>query len=250
MRLGDILRGVAKEQNLSLLELEMQTLTPSAVLATARGVDEDSEAALFLQLPFSQYVEWLLSKQFSNSCGATSGWLDEVTSRQSDRKKGTLRTVKSGQFVSDVIFAMISNNKRWYCRCTLKVHSFFIECIGRKAVIYQSYFGHYAMARSIEEGVERNRIELQPLLEAAVHHDKEDDKLSDWQQCTKLRKQLFLGQGPFHDLATVQCRLNTNPAPVDEIKKNILTALKQHRAAWKQMLGTSKTVQQLLDEGR
>jgi len=247
MRLGEILQDIAKQQKLELLELEMYTQTPTSILATALDLDEDSEGYALRTKPFEQYVRWLLNRGFGGSCGATSSLLDEITSRPFDKYKGTLITVDSGAFLQRFTFGMFSK-KRSYCRVTLKVHSFFIEVISQKVVVYQSYFGHYPLARSIVELKERSRQEFMPLLKAAVHHDTADDNLGEWQECTKKRKILFLGSGPYHDIATVDYRINTTPATKEQISKNILVALKKNKLEWDKMMRSKETVNQLLSK--
>lgn len=284
MRIAQLMQEVAKEKGLTLSQLEIFMLPPSAILATARNPEGPSEEAVLalLDSPFKEYVDWMLAEQFSGSCGATSGWLDDVTSRATDAKAGTLTEVSSGAFLSKVLSEMISNYGRWYCRCTLKVHSFFIECIERKACIYQSYFGHYSLSASVEDLVERNRLELLPLLEAAVHDDmqgmfaklgmnedwdalpedeaqrKERKYRASWsiarnkpfsvieKDVYEGRKALFKKQAPLHDKPTVEYRINTSPAPVDDIRRNIAASVATTQPAWKEMLGSKKTVRELL----
>jgi flagellar motor switch/type III secretory pathway protein FliN len=279
------MQEVAREKHLTLSQLEIFMLPPGAILATARNPEGPTEDAVteLLDRPFQDYIDWMLAEQFSGSCGATSGWLDQVTSRTTDAKACTLTEVSSGAFLSKMISEMIGNPGRWYCRCTLKVHSFFIEYIGRKACVYQSYFGHYSLTASIEGLVERNRLELLPLLEAAVHDDMQGmfAKLGtneDWDELPEQerlsqerryrsrwaiakdkpfktidkdvyegRKALFKNQAPVHDKPTVEYRLNTSPAPVDDIRRNIAASVARTQPAWKELLSSRKTVRELLD---
>ncbi|MCY1075809.1 hypothetical protein [Archangium lansingense] len=284
MRIAEIMQDVASKRSLSLSELEIRTLPPSAVLDTARSPDEALQDSVeeLLDRPFKDYFDWILAEQFSGSCGATSAWLDEITSRPFDAKKGQLVVTSTGAFLSKIIFEMISNKKRWYCRCTLSVHSFFIECIERKACVYQSYFGHYSLARSIENIEERDRMAFLPLLEAAVHNDMTltcirlgtdleyndltEEAKAQWERKYRAtwkiaqgksfnaidqavlqgRKAIFLKMAPVHDKSTVQCRFNTNPATVEEIRQNIIASITKNKEGWEGLLKSTKTVRQLL----
>ena len=172
MRFGEIFIDEAKRSKLSLEEYELRTMSPSSVLNSAKNPNTETPAGLMilslLDGTVKDYINWYVSTQMSASCGDTSGFLDRMTSRLTDVKRGKLETVKTNTFLNQIIFNMISATKRWYCRCTLDVHSFFIECVNRKAVVYQSYFGKYPLSHSIKNLTEWNRKEFIPLLEAAA----------------------------------------------------------------------------------
>ncbi|MEM9488256.1 MAG: hypothetical protein AAGC55_03870, partial [Myxococcota bacterium] len=236
--------------------------------------------------PFRNYFNWFMNEQVSGSCGATSGWLDRITSRQHDQGVGSLTTEKATSFLNKIMYAMISNGGRWYCRCTLDVHSFFIECIGRKAAVYQSYFGKYPLVKSIANLREMNRMEFMPLLEAAVHddmtltclklgtdtdwNDLSDKQLRSWEKKYRSglnitrgqrlssmeqvvyqgRRRIFLNAAPLHQSDTVQYRINANPAATGAIKTAIRQSVRQYKLQWNALLGSSKTLQQVMDEFR
>lgn len=274
MRFGEIFIDEAKRSKLSLEEYELRTMSPSSVLNSAKNPNTKTPAGLMilslLDGTVKDYINWYVSTQMSASCGDTSGFLDRMTSRLTDVKRGKLETVKTNTFLNQIIFNMISATKRWYCRCTLDVHSFFIECVNRKAVVYQSYFGKYPLSHSIKNLTEWNRKEFIPLLEAAVHNDttltclkfgyepnfidelsekrrleleKEYQSLfsfarkgkpnSEIDQIVYIgRKGIFHGAAPMHKRNTVDIRFNKNPAPEKEIRNNLRRALLTYKDEW------------------
>jgi hypothetical protein len=229
-----ILSKTAAELGFDLYQLEMRVSQPETWIKAFN--DQSQEAGL----TFPQLVDYLAKqKALTNLCGATSGWLQQMTAEN----PVTLQSASASPdaFVS-FLESRISSN--WVCRAASGGHSFMLECYDSRIMLYQSWIGRQALATVLDDPAFNawQPDKLFPILRVALTPYASNAEFSAQM---KASRDAFYKQ-PLKPSVEVTYTLNEHPLAPDRVGTRIKEAVAKHSGGWHAYMSDKRTVRELL----
>lgn len=232
--------GKKFQSRLALSTIEMFVCEPFATYASSTTSDLEEvvekfdlkiSVASLRAMTLAQYVEFTAKNGLeSGSCGATSSWMDDVTTVGGNAPDvtdiGTL-----------ALLTLLTNTPSpYYCRISRKPHSFMVERLGDEVRVYQSYAGKYSLGHCLEAMRSMSHAQFCADITLAMN---ENGTLENVRQA---KKRLFLLEAHWSQ-ARIQHRMNANPAQGSIVLQNLKARIQDYRDEWAVCL--TKTIEEL-----
>ncbi|NTX36557.1 hypothetical protein HUA78_19110 [Myxococcus sp. CA033] len=228
------------QSRLSLSTIEMFVCSPLSTYGSTTTSDLEEVVRVFAlktsvatlrSMLFADYVEFTAKHNLeSGSCGATSSWMDDVTTVGGDAPA-------VGDIGAPALLSLLENTPGpYYCRISRKPHSFMVERLGDEVRVYQSYASKYSLAHCLEA--------MRPMSHAKFCEDftLALTELGTGEEVRQAKKRLFLIDVHWSQ-PRIQYRLNAAPARSSLVLQNLQARLQAYRGEWATCL--TKTIEEL-----